>query len=346
MSRSVFIRQARRAVEVPDGGLILDSALEAGVPYPHGCRSGRCGSCKSRLVEGEVQMLPHTRFALTDAEKADGLILACRAQPLIDCTVAWLGEVEETADHPLRRLSARIASVEDATHDIKRIRLALDEPFEYSAGQYARLTFPGAPARDYSMAGPPGGPELEFHVRRVPGGAASERIFAEARAGVPVEVSGPYGSSFLRRFHAGPVLAVAGGSGLAPIKAIVETALASGMRQPIHVYFGARTHRDVYLLDHFQGLADRHDNLSFQVVLSEAADPRPFRGGYVGDAVAQDLPDLDGWKAYLAGPPAMFDATAPVLLQRGLRIDDLHADVFFTPETAEDPSRPTVAVGA
>jgi len=332
-AKDVDIRSAGRVIPVPDGRTVLEVALEEGIPYPHGCRSGRCGSCKSRLIAGEVDLLDHTRFALSDEEREQGLILACRALPRTDLALAWLGGDEETADHPLRRLQARVVIVEDATHDIKRIRLAVDaEPLAFSAGQYARLTFPGAPPRDYSMANWPGDPELEFHIRRVPGGAATERIHGRLRVGDTVRVEGPFGSSYLREKHAGPVLCVAGGSGLAPIKSVVETAVAHGMKQPIHIYFGARTDRDLYLVDHFEGLEARHSNLTFTPVLSEAPAQRRWRSGLVTDAVAQDLTDLDGWKAYVAGPPAMVEAAMEVTRARGLRPDDLHADIFFTPE--------------
>ena len=337
MTKTVEIRQAGRIIQVPEGRTILEAALEDGISYPHGCRSGRCGSCKSRLVTGEVDLLEHTRFALSDEERAQGLILACRALPRTDAAVAWLGGDEELDDHPRRRMRCRVVSIEDATHDIKRVRLAVHEggPFAFTAGQYARIEFPGAPARDYSMASWPGDPELEFHVRRVPGGATTERIHALLRLGDAVTVEGPYGSSYLREQHTGPILAVAGGSGLAPIKSIVETALAQGLKQPIHVYYGARTERDLYLIDHFEGLEARHTNLTFSPVLSEAPPQPRWRTGFVTDAVSQDLHDLDGWKAYVAGPPPMVEATMRVTTSRSLRPEDLHADVFFTPEEAD-----------
>jgi len=337
MPFKIGIPQAGRLIEVPEGRTILATALELGIDYPHGCRSGRCGSCKSRLVTGEVDLLDHSRFALSDEEKAQGLILACRALPKTDATVTWLGGEEERAAHPRRRLRCRVVAVEDATHDIKRARLTVEAggPFAFSAGQYARVTFPLAPTRDYSMANWPGDPELEFHIRRVPGGAATERIHALLKLGDPVVVEGPFGSSFLREKHAGPILCIAGGSGLAPIKSIVETALAHGMRQPIHVYFGVRTERDLYLVGHFEGLEARHANLTFTPVLSEAPPQPKWRTGFVTDAVGQDLHDLDGWKAYVAGPPVMVDAAMQVTTARGLRAQDLHADVFFTPEEAD-----------
>ena len=334
MTKHVEIRQAGRVIAVPQGATILEAALADGIAYPHGCRSGRCGACKSRLISGEADLLDHSRFALSAEEKAQGLILACRAIPTTDASVAWLDGAEETPSHPRRRLSFRVTTIEDATHDIKRIQLAIDEdvPLVFAAGQYARLTFPGAPTRDYSMASRPGERELEFHIRRVPGGAATHHIHAQLRVGDPVLVEGPFGSSYLREQHTGPILCIAGGSGLAPIKGIVEAAIAGGLKQPIHVYFGARNTRDLYLVDHFEDLAQRYPNLTFTPVLSDAQLEARWRSGFVTDAVAKDLLDFDGWKAYVAGPPPMVEAAMQICTARGLQSEDLHADVFFTPE--------------
>ncbi len=336
MTIHVEIRQAGRRIAVPEGGTILEAALTDSIAYPHGCRSGRCGSCKSRLVSGEVDLLDHSRFALSDEEKAQGLILACRAIPRTDAIVVWLSDDDETASHSPRRLNCRVVAIEDATHDIKHIRLTIDsgDPLAFTAGQYARLTFPDAPTRDYSMASGPGERELEFHIRQVPGGAATPRIHALLKLGDPVSVEGPFGSSYLREQHAGPILCVAGGSGLAPIKGIVEAAVAGGMKQPIHVYFGARSGHDLYLVDHFEGLAQRHPNLTFTPVVSDAPLGTRWRTGFVTDAVAKDLQDFDGWKAYVAGPPPMVEAAMQIVTARGLRPEDLHADVFFTPGQA------------
>lgn len=336
MSKQAMIRSADTPIEVPDGKTVLECALDSGIDYPHGCRSGRCGSCKSRLIYGEVELLKHTEFALSAEERERGLILACRALPQTNIAVAWLGGDEETTDHSRRELICRVTALDDATHDIKRVRLSVrgNESLAYMAGQYARVTFPGAPTRDYSMANRADLDELEFHVRRIPGGAASERVATHLAVGDEVVVEGPFGTSFLREKHTGPIMAVAGGSGLAPIKAIVETALFRGLHQPIHVYFGVHTDQDLYLVEHFMKLAQSYENFHFIPVISKEKTSS-WRRGWVTDAIADDFEDFDGWKAYVAGPPAMVDAARAVLVGRGLRPEDLHADVFFTPEALE-----------
>jgi len=328
---TVEIEQADRPIRVAMGQTILEAALAQGVAYPHGCRSGNCGACKSRLIAGEVDLAPYSDFALGAAERADGLILACRAVPWSDSRIAWLGE-DDLIVHPRRHLDCRVVRLDDLTHDIKGVTLEVRAggPFVFSAGQYAAVRFGDLPARDYSMASTPDEDVLVFHIRHVAGGGASAHVANALRVGDPVSLEGPYGTAYLREGHRGPILAVAGGSGLAPIQSIVETALARGMTQPIAVYLGVRDERDLYHEARFAALAARHGTVRFTPVLSDAAMPTARRMGYVPDAVAADLANLDGFKVYTAGPPVMVDAVRRMVLARGVREADIHADSFFT----------------
>lgn len=332
MGFAVTIRQHPEPVIVEAGGTVLEAALAQGVPYPHGCRSGNCGACKSRLDSGEVDLAAYSPYALSDAERAEGLILACRAVPWSDASVSWL-ETDEVVIHPQRRLACRVIGLDQATHDIKRVRLEIQSggPFTFSAGQYASLRFAALAPRDYSMANRPDEPILEFHIRRLGAGSISAFVAETLKLGDTVTVEGPYGSSWLREKHTGPIIAIAGGSGLAPIKSIVESALALGARQPIHLYVGARDERDIYLENHFRGLAARHGNLGVTIVLSAPGSATSRRIGLVHEAAAADLADLDGAKVYLAGPPPMVEAaTALFITERGIRRPDIHADAFYT----------------
>jgi CDP-4-dehydro-6-deoxyglucose reductase/ferredoxin-NAD(P)+ reductase (naphthalene dioxygenase ferredoxin-specific) len=276
-------------------------------------------------------MSSYSEFALTEAEKASGLILACRAVPWSDCEVKFL-EADETVAHPSRHLGCKVVDVTHATHDIRVVRMEVlsGGPFDFSAGQYASVEFPGLPPRDYSMANRPDEPILEFHIRLLPGGAVTPFVANRLKAGDAVKVSGPFGTSYLREKHTGPILALAGGSGMAPVKSIVETALARGMQQPIALYFGVRAERDLYLEDHFNQLAARHANLNFTPVLSEPDAPTARRTGFLANAVASDFTSLDGVKAYLAGPPVMVETAVAALTDLGVRRQDCHADAFYT----------------
>lgn len=323
-----------RTIAVPDGETILSAALAEAIDYPHGCKSGRCGNCKSRLASGKVDLLEHSRFALPPLERDAGLILACRAVPKGPVSVTWM-ENEDAINHPVRDMSAQIVGTELLTHDILRLRLRVDgAPLRFAPGQYATLKLPSVPARDYSMANSPGADVLEFHVRRVPDGQTSTAIHDRLRIGDGIRITGPRGSAHLRTGHTGPIIAVAGGSGLAPILSILESAVAQGMRQPIRVYVGGRDERDLYGLDQLAALAARHGNMTVTPVLSAPSAPTDRRTGFLHAAVRADLQDLAGWKVYTAGPPAMIDALTEVVLASGLQPADLHADIFFTPENA------------
>src|SRR5476649_639307 len=234
MSFKVRIASADRTIDVPTGETILDAAIEAGIGYPFGCQSGNCGACKSHLLKGDASMEGYSEFALSDEEKANGVILACRSVPTSDCEVAWLEE-DDLIVHPRQVLATRVLSIDNATHDIKRVRLELvsGAPFYFSAGQFVSVTFEGCAPRDYSMANVPGDPVLEFHIRLGHAATTSAYVFEKLRVGDPVRVEGPFGASYLRESHRGPIIAVAGGSGMAPMKSIVERALALGDRKSV-----------------------------------------------------------------------------------------------------------------
>jgi len=317
-------------VEVGMGQTLLDAALAAGLDYPHSCRSGNCSACKSRLLDGDVDLMPYSEFALTDAERADGYILACRCMVWEDSTVAVVGLDDE--EPTLAEVTARIVALDDATHDIRRVRLeaASGDLPSFKPGQFASLSFGDVPPRDYSMASQPGDPVWEFHIRHMPHGQTSSLVAEKAAVGDAVAVKGPMGDAHLRTDHDGPILAIAGGSGLAPVKSIVEAVLLSAPAREVHLYFGVRDERDLYLTEHFEALAAKHPNTRFTPVLSEPAEPTARRTGFVHQAALADLPDLSGFKVYMAGPPVMVEAANEALKARGVSPADIHADAFYS----------------
>ncbi len=331
MGHPVKISNTGAVIECGPGVTILEAALDADIAYPHGCQSGNCGACKSNLLDGHVDMEGYSDFALMEAERERGLILACRAVPSSACEVAWLDE-DDLIVHPRRVLSTTVVAIDDATHDIKRVLLQVTAggPFTFSAGQYASVTFDGVPPRDYSMANRPDDKLLEFHVRCMPDGTTSRHVATSVKLGDKVRVEGPFGTSYLRESHRGPILAIAGGSGLAPIKSIVEQALAKKMPQHIYLYFGVRDERDLYLEAHFTALAAANATLHFIPVLSDPGGTTGRRTGLVHEAVGRDFDDADGCKAYVAGPPVMVEAATRLLTNRGVRRIDVHADAFYT----------------
>ena len=306
-------------VPVEAGDTILASLLRAGVPFPFSCQAGNCGTCKCELVSGDVLELEHSEHALAPEERAKGVILACRTQ-VWDDTVVRRIDAEELVMHPSRIMRCRVLQVEDLTHDIKGLHLEIEAggPYVFSAGQYAELEFAAGLSRHYSMASTPDESELVFHVRHMPGGRTSAYVAAQLKAGDRVKVSGPLGVSYLRDHHCGPVLLVAGGSGLAPIESILRTLLARCYAAPIALYLGAGSERDVYHEALFRDLAARHPNFSYRIAFSEHAP------------MAEDLQLPQDLMAYLAGPPAMVEAATALLAARGLAPRQIHADAFYS----------------
>jgi len=314
------------------GETVLECLLQAGVAFPHNCQSGNCGACKCELVDGDVLDLPYSEYALSAEERSRNLILACRTQVWDDCTIRPL-DAGDMILHPSRVMRCRVVDVQELTHDIRGLTLEIVSggPYGFSAGQHARLKFgPGIPERSYSMASLPGEPLLEFHVRRVPRGQASGYVFSSVRIGAELTVSGPLGNAYLRDNHLGPILALAGGSGMAPIKSIIETALRTEPNRRIDCYFGVRDERDVYLEERLLGLTLRHPNLRLHIVLSQPSTGTARRTGTVTEAVTQDFAALAGFKAYVAGPPVMVETAQQELIKRGMATRDVHADAFYS----------------
>lgn len=330
--KTIFIRQTGKRIAARNGQTILQAALEKSMVYPHGCRMGRCGGCKTRLVQGQVEMLEYSPFALTDAQRARNLILACRAIPISDVTVDWLGTDDIRGRPSERTVTGTVTAIADLTHDVRLVRIRLDqsEPLMFYAGQYADIRFGQAPVRSYAMANPPGASELEFYIRRVLGGFTSAYVHAVLQPGERVTLEAPRGSSYLRDAHNGPILCIADGAGLAPVRSIIESALACGLTQDMHVYFGSQEIRDLYALDIFQDLEHQHSNLNVKPVIS-GIPVMPYRRGVLTDVIAQEQDNLSGWKVYVAGSQTLVEAAIRLVLTRGLKIQDLHAQVFVTP---------------
>ena len=312
-------------------GTILDIALNNGVPYPYNCRSGECGHCKTRLLSGEVVHAPCMEQALSDNERQQGYILACRAKPKTDIEIAWDRDENYDAEmtFPIRRLAATVVQLERVATDVSILRLEIcSEALSFAAGQYIRLSVGGLPARSYSMANRPGENKLEFHIRHIPHGLVSNYIAHYLSIGDRIELEGPFGHSYLREKNfSGPIIAVGGGTGLAPVLSVVRTALMRMPIRPIHLYFGVRSEADIYANRQLQELT-RYDQVNPHIVLSDPVTPTSRRTGFVHQALAEDFTDLADADVYVAGPPPMVDAVSDVVISKGVMRNAIYSDPF------------------
>jgi ferredoxin-NAD(P)+ reductase (naphthalene dioxygenase ferredoxin-specific) len=282
------------------------------------------------VVAGEV--LDAGRVQQHPLDNGSEYVLACQTFVTEPCTIE-IPEPDEVVVHPARIVKATVVAVERLTHDIQRLVLKPARPIEFSPGQYAQLQFTPEHTRPYSMAGLAHEGTLEFHVRVVPGGRVSGFVATQLQPGDSVRVSGPLGTAYLRRKHAGAMLCVAGGTGLAPILSILRGALSVGMANPVHLYVGVRSPRDIYGLDWLLELQARHPAFHLHIVVTSGGDPREQRCGLVTDAIGADHPRLDGWRAYLCGSPPMVEAATVLARQRGIAPEHIHADAFYTQPT-------------
>jgi NAD(P)H-flavin reductase/ferredoxin len=316
-------------IRVLAGETLLTAALREGVDFPHSCRVGGCASCKCRLVEGRVRELTESSYLLSEAELAQRTILACQSVPLGPVRI----EVEQTRALAVQECRATVIAQDALTHDIQRLRLQLDAPVHYKPGQFAQLSLESLPGmtRSYSFATPPDASGVvEFFVRKVVGGAFTEYVHSHSLVGQKAQVQGPLGQFWLRESDA-PVLFVAGGSGLAPVMAMLRSMQAQGLARSVTVLFGARTQADLYCMDELRAMAANWaGQFRLVPVLSHAPGDSTWPGarGWVTEQLAQLVEP--GMHAYLCGPPAMVDAASAQLLQAGLARGHVHADRFLT----------------
>ena len=327
----LVVQPLDRILQVPPGANLLEILRANDVPISYSCMAGRCGTCRCKVISGHVFETGREE-KITNPSEGD-YVLACTSVLTENCAIE-IPEPDEIVTHPARIIKATLTAIEDATHDIKIIRLQPSKPLSFSPGQYAMVQFTPEHSRPYSMASLCTDQQLEFHVRYVPDGRVSGYVFNQLKVGDSVRVSGPLGTAYLRTLHEGPMLCVAGGTGLAPILSILRGVISAGMQNPIHLYFGVRSPQDIYGLDQLQALQAAHPSLKLQIVVTtDDEGGSKHRTGLITDVIAHDLPNLDGWRAYVCGAPPMVEATAALIKQRGIAEQHVYADAFYASGT-------------
>jgi naphthalene 1,2-dioxygenase ferredoxin reductase component len=327
----LFVHPLDRVLQVPTGANLLETLRANDVPISYSCMSGRCGTCRCKVISGSV--IETGREAKITNPSEGEYVLACTSVLSESCAIE-IPEPDEIVTHPARIIKGTVTAIEEATHDIRIIRLRPAKPLSFSPGQYATLQFTPDHIRPYSMASLCTDEELEFHIRRVPDGRVTSYVFDQIKLGDVIRVSGPLGTAYLRTRHEGPLLCVAGGTGLAPILSIVRGAIAANMDNPIHLYFGVRSPQDIYRLDQLKVLQTLHPALKLNVIVTtDDGGTSGRRTGLVTEAIAEDIPDFQGWRAYVCGAPPMVEATATLLRQRHMDEKHIHADAFYASGT-------------
>lgn len=326
-----------QSITVEPKETVLQAALRSGIDFPNSCRVGGCGTCKCKVTSGKVKELTESGYLLSADEIDQGYVLACQSIPTSDLSV----QVDLTAVSA-RGIPGRVVSQEKVTHDITRLTVQLDQPIPYKAGQFANVAIEGLPGvvRSYSFATPSHRNGLvSFLVRKVLDGKMSPVIDAQDLTGRSVRIDGPVGEFYLRSGDA-PLLFIAGGSGLAPILAILKEAVERGETRSATLLFGAREQKDLYALDEIAAIEKQwKGKFRFVPMLSEAANDASWTGAR--GLVTEKIPELleAGAHGYLCGSPGMIDGAIELLQQRGVAREHIHFDRFTTQADVAEAAR-------
>ncbi|WP_420915894.1 NADH:ubiquinone reductase (Na(+)-transporting) subunit F [Paraburkholderia monticola] len=334
---TVFFEPVGVQMSVAEGETVLDAAFRQGIAVMHGCKEGQCSSCKSLLVEGDVELKKYSTFALPDYERESGHILLCRALAYSDLTVELLNYDEDLMRRSIAvtEYDATLTKITKLTHDIRLLEVSLSRPLRFWAGQYVDLTIPGTGiTRSFSMANTPDGQTtLQFIIKKYPNGAFSSQLDDGLRRGDRLIAKGPYGTCFRREDQPGPMVLVGGGSGMSPLWSILNDHVQSGEERPIRFFYGARSRRDLFYLDEFADLQDKLPDFRFIPALSNAEPDDGWTGetGFIHEVVGRTLREeaLAGEiDAYACGPTPMIEAVMPVLQMAGVAPERLYFDKF------------------
>jgi len=312
---------------------ILDAALRNGFAFSYGCRSGACGACAGKVLSGSFHYEDDEEpLFLSENDKKNNMCLFCQAVPDSDLTLE-VKEISAAKDIVVKTLPARVMKMEKLASDVMRIylKLPMAERMQFLAGQYLDILLKDGRRRSFSIANAPYDDEfLELHIRKIDGGEFTGYIFDEMKEKALLRLEGPLGSFFLREDSDRPLILMAGGTGFAPLKSILEHAFAENINRPVHLYWGARNKAGLYLDGLVQSWVEQYAYFTYTPVLSDANEQDNWQGriGLVHLAVAEDCADLSGYQVYASGRPEMIDAGREVFMLQGLNKENYFYDAF------------------
>ncbi|MFJ2684321.1 CDP-6-deoxy-delta-3,4-glucoseen reductase [Pseudomonas sp. NPDC087342] len=323
-------------IECQSGQSILRQALNQGISIPFSCLSGVCRTCRGRVLSGEVDTGQVHPNYLNDEDRAAGFVHLCQAKAHSDCEIE-VKEIDASLTHPARALPGRILDMQKLAPDVMRILVGLpaNEPLYFHAGQYLSLSLTGGLSRFYSIATSPlieGVRQFELHIRHMPEGIFTDHVFGEMKPRSLVRIEGPIGNFYLRENSEKPMILLASGTGFGPIKAIVEYSLMQGSTRPIHIYWGGRLRRDLYLHELAESWASQNLHIRYTPVLSLPSDACAWEGrvGFVHRALLEDYPNLADYQVYACGAPVVIESARRDYKLAGLPDDEFHADSFVS----------------
>jgi CDP-4-dehydro-6-deoxyglucose reductase len=320
MTAHVQVKPSGREFLVDGEDSLLEAALRSGLSLDYGCSIGSCGKCKARIVAGQVHRMRHSDYALTAAEKHAGVVLMCCNTALTDLVVE-AREAHGAADMPLQSIDARVKPVSPLGDGVRLLHLQTPRSnrLRFLAGQSVSLVLPDGIAASLPLASCPcDDRNLQFHIRRRAGDAFAERVFGGLKGVESVHVEGPRGEFVLHEDSHRPLVFIAGESGFAPIKSLIEHAMALDAAESLHLVWVACGAGGHYLDNLCRSWSDALDDFRYDAIAAERDLPDEEAMRAALRQVLQDHPRLDDCDVYVAAPGPWANAAEFQLLEHGL----------------------------
>lgn len=324
----------KRDVTVKGGNSLLSTLSDQQIFLPSACGGkGSCGACKCKVLEGGGPLLPTEKPLLSAQEQKDNIRLACQIKVRTDIKINI-----PDAIFNIRKFKTKVSEIVDYTYDIKGVTFKLLEPdkIDFKAGQYVQIEAPPyakvkqKTIRAYSISSKPeDNDHIQLIIRLVPEGLCTTWIHKYLKVGDEVNLTGPYGDFYIRDTDADMIF-IAGGSGKAPIKSMLEHLQVTGTNRKMTYFFGARSGKDLYLTDEFVNFEKVFPDYQYIPVLSQCSPEDKWcgRSGYIMPYFKEVIRDPKNTEAYMCGSPGMLNAAQKELIALGVAADKIYYDSF------------------
>ncbi|WP_177340883.1 terephthalate 1,2-dioxygenase reductase TphA1I [Comamonas thiooxydans] len=333
MNHQIHIHDSDIAFPCAPGQSVLDAALQAGIELPYSCRKGSCGNCASTLLDGNIASF--NGMAVRNELCASEQVLLC------GCTAASDIRIHPSSFRRLdpearKRFTAKVYSNALAAPDVSllRLRLPAGKRAKFEAGQYLLIHLDDGKSRSYSMANPPHESDgITLHIRHVPGGRFSTLV-QQLKSGDTLEIELPFGSIALKPDDSRPLVCVAGGTGFAPIKSVLDDLAKRKVQRDITLIWGARNPSGLYLPSAIDKWRKAWPQFRYIAAITDLSNvPADAHAGRVDDALRMHFDNLHDHVVHCCGSPALVQSVRTAASSMGLLAQDFHADVFATDPT-------------
>lgn len=309
---------------------LLEGGLRSGLALNYACSNGNCGKCMARVVSGEVNKVSHHDFIISDEQKASGHILMCCNTAVTDVVLEAI-EAHGANDIPSQTITAKVKKIIFPEENVALLHLKTPRTnrLRFLAGQYVLLGGNNIPAANHSVSSCPcDDMNLHFQIPRVAGSEFSEHVFNNMKSGDEVEINGPRGDFTLNEDSPRSLVFIVWHTGFAPIRSLVEHAMALDIAETIHVVWIAPGKKERYLSNLCRSWQDALDNFKYTSIDASMRPENADENAAIISRLTLELDELSDYDFYIAGNQPLIDACEAVLLNNGLAKDQLLSDLI------------------